>query len=658
MTPLTRPSRPRTRLRKLGIAIAVVLGALALGELAGWPFLRAPLQQLLEKRSAATVALEGRFRAHLFINPGIAVERATIGPLASVDVPYLFRAEGLVLKWRWVDLWRARDGSTLRFKSLQADLIDAHLVRLSNGDMSWAADRSESGGKMKYAEPPQFEHLLLHSGEVVYRDEPLDIDLTIHISQSIEPDTPLPWRAQASGRYHGAKVELSAQAGAGLPLLAYAQIEPAVTPLQLSGQVGSTTLEFDGTTSALWVGPGGMRGNFSLRGASLRTSGRPLGLTLPDTPPYQLHGEIAGDGKVWSLQTDDITVGSSALTAAMEFDTSTQPPSLRGHVGGRRLAFADLGPAIGADQPRSDTGRVLPDEQFDLPSLQAMNADVQVDLAQLDFGTPKLAPITDLKVHLQLVRSRLTLMDLNAQVAGGVLTGSTRLLADQSPPAWEAVLRFAEIDLKQWIRALDKDADAASVDAPAYLGGTLSAEAIVSGVGSSVAEFLGSADGKLSIEVTDGQLSQLVTETLGLDAAQALGMLIAGDQSLRLNCARAEAVIRDGVVKTRHAVLDNEDSTVYLQGGASLKSEELHLRIIAEPKDFSPFSLRSPLNVTGSFKQPEVSVEASGLLARAVGALVLGALAPPAALLAFIDTGTEPDTEPCVPLDRSVQKVE
>ena len=652
MTSAADKATPRSRLRKLGIAVALVFALLAVCEWSGWPFLRGPLQQQLEERAAAEVALEGRFRAQLFVNPGLEVERATVGPLGAVDVPHLLQADGLVLRWRWTDVWRAARSGGLRFKSLQADVIDAHLLRLASGDASWATTDAQASDSPTTSDPPQFEHLLLRAGQVVYRDQPLDVDLNIQISQSAEPDTPLPWRAQATGRYRGADVELSAQAGADLPLLAYAQVPPVLTPLRLSGHLGSTKIEFDGATSALWVGQG-MRGKISLRGASLRTSGLPLGLTLPDTPPYQLHGEIAREGAVWTLQTDDATVGSSALTAAMEFDTSTEPPSLRGRLGGRRLAFADLGPAIGADELPPDAVNVLPDEAFDLPSLNRMNADVQVDLAQVDFGTPKLAPIKDLKLHLQLISSQLSLLDLSAGVAGGVLTGSTRLLADQSPPGWEATLRFSGVDLEQWIRGLKKDGEQAPADAPAYLSGTLSANTRLTGVGSSVSQILGSANGKLSIEVIDGRLSQLVTEALGLDAAQALGMVIAGDEYLKLICARAEAVIEDGVVKTRHAVLDNADSTVYVQGGASLKSEALHLRIVAKPKDFSPFSLRAPLNVTGSFKQPRVSIEASGLLARAAGALVLGALAPPAALLAFIDTGSAPDTEPCVPVSQS-----
>lgn len=647
-------SRPTARRgwrigRVVALGAALVLAALALGEIAGWPFLRGPLARQLAGVTGSGVSLDGPFRAQLLLHPGIEVGRMSIGASAAVAVPHLLQAEGVVLRWRWGDLWRARQGAALRLKALEADQIDAHLVRLASGATSWppaSSPRAEDGERA--ATLPQIERLVLKAGTVVYRDEALRIDLSTRIAQSSGPHTALPWRAEASGRYQGAPVDLLAQAGATLPLLLQSEAGAALTPLRLSGRIGSTELDFDGATGALWAGQG-MRGDITLRGASLRRSAMALGITLPDTPPYRLRGRLARHGAVWSLVTPDTTVGSSALSAALQFDRGTEPPTLSGHVGGRRLAFVDLAPAVGADQPPRNSARVLPDERFELPSLAQMNANVRVDLAQLDFGSPSLAPVTDLRLHLTLVNSALQLNDLSARVAGGVLSGSMRLQADQAPPRWQAALRFAEVDLARWIRAVAQPAAPAQEHAPAYLGGTLNARLSLRGTGNSVAEVLGGADGQLHLALLDGHMSQLVTEALGLDAAQALGLLIAGDQALRLNCARAEAVIRNGVLKTRHAVLDNDDSTLFVQGGASLRDESLRLRVVAQPKDFSPLSLRTPLNVSGSFQRPRVQIEASGLLARAAGALLLGALAPPAALLAFMDLGAEPDTAPCAP---------
>lgn len=647
--PLFSRSLWRTKpLRVISITAAVLLGLLALGELTGWPFLRSTLSQQLSKLTGSPVVLDGGFRAQLLIHPGISVDRITVGSSSDVKVPHLLHAEGFVVRWRWRDLWQSRQGVPLHFKLLQADQIDAHLVRLANGDASWLTERPTPKADTSSSDLPQIETLILRAGTVVYRDVLLDINVQAHITQATEPDAPRPWLAKVKGKYRGAAVDLTAQAGPDIPLLMQTDRAPPLTPLQIRGRFGSTQVDFDGATGALWAGQD-MRGNLTLRGASLRTSGKPLQVTLPDTPPFHLRGRIARQGTIWSLITDDTTVGSSSLTAALQYNTASQPPMLAGRVGGKRLAFADLAPAIGADKAPSDAQRVLPDENFDLPSLAQMDANVMIELAQLDFGTSSIAPMTHLKTHLTLVNSRLSLSDLNARVAGGLLTGSTHLEAGQRPPRWDAALRFAEVDLQRWIRTLNKTESTPESESPSYLRGTLNAKLALSGHGNSVADILGSGNGRLNLELVDGEISQLVTEAIGLDVAQALGMLIAGDASLPLRCARAEAVIQDGMVKTRHAVLDNDDSTLLIQGGASLKTETLQLRVVADPKDFSPLSLRSPLNIDGSFKQPKVTIEARGLIARAVGALVLGSLAPPAALLAFIDTGLEPDSNPCVP---------
>ncbi len=632
--------------RIVGLGAGVLLGLLALGELTGWPFLRSPLTQQLSKLTGSTASLEGDFRVQLLFRPGIAIERLTLGSRSEMKVPHLLQAEGFVVRWRWSDLWRTRQGTPLRLKRLEANQIDAHLVRLANGDASWATAQAKATSQENSTELPQIETLVLRSGDIVYRDEMLNIALKAHIAQSTESDSPLPWRATAAGDYRGAVVNLEAQAGADLPLLMQTEESTTLTPLRLSGRVGSTRLDFDGATGALWAGQD-LRGTLTVRGASLRTSGKPLGLTLPNSPPFRLRGVIARVGPVWSLVTQDATVGSSALTAAMQYDTRTRPPTLSGKLGGRRLAFADLAPVIGADKAPKEANRVLPDEPFDLPSLAQMNANILVDLSQLDFGTPAIAPMKDLKGHLLLEDSRLTLSNLSARVAGGLLTGSTRLQAKQQPPRWDAALSFAEVDIQRWLRGLQKNDAPGRDGAPAYLSGTLNAKVSLTGQGNSVADVLGSGNGQIKLDLVDGKMSQLITEAIGLDAAQALGILISGDVPLILTCARAEALIQDGVVKSRYAVLDNKDSTLHIQGGASLKTESLQLRVVAEPKDFSPLSLRSPLNVTGSFKQPQVSVEAKGLVARVAGALVLGAIAPPAALLAFIDTGEDTQVNPC-----------
>lgn len=653
----THPQPPRRAIaRRFGFALAALAGALALGELAGWPFLRSPLTQQLTQATGVPVQLDGRFRVRLIFAPQLSAERVTVGPGGSVDVPHLLQAQGLVLQWRWGDVWRASRGQPLHIKALQADAVDAHLVRLASGAASWQLGAAERPAiPASPAQLPTFDRLVLRSGDVVFRDEVLDMALKAHIAQDPSPTARLPWSAEAKGHYHQAPVTLKAQAAADLPLLLKTGAPAALTPLALNGQLGKTHVVFDGAVGALWDGEG-VKGRLQMSGDSLQTSAAPLGVVLPDTPPYKIDARIAREGATWSVVTDTATVGRSALAADMQYRTDTQPPQLTGRLGGKRLALADLAPAIGADRPPSISNRVLPDERFDLPALDRMDANVLIDLPLLDFGTPALTPMQALKAHLVLAKGQLKLSDLSARVAGGRLSGATAFNPQGKAPHWSADLKFAGVNLDGWIQGLKKDGQAPNDKARSYMTGTLNATVALEGEGRSVAEILGSANGRLRARVAHGELSQLVTEAAGLDVAQALGMLIKGDEPLKLNCAQIDAVVVDGVVKSRHAVLDNADSTLRVQGGASFKTEALRLRVVSEPKDFSPLSLRSPITVSGQLGQPVVGIEAKGLLARVAGAVLLSAVAPPAALLAFIDTGASDDPTPCAPAVRPAPK--
>ena len=88
---------------------------------------------------------------------------------------------------------------------------------------------------------------------------------------------------------------------------------------------------------------------------------------------------------------------------------------------------------------------------------------------------------------------------------------------------------------------------------------------------------------------------------------------------------------------------DTSDTVILGKGTLSLRDEQLDLVLRPRPKDVSPVSLRGPLQVGGTFKNPSLRPQPGPLLARAALAAVLYAVAPPAALLALIETGPGED---------------
>ena len=484
------------------------------------------------------------------------------------------------------------------------------------------------------------------------------------------------------GRYRALPLNLTVNTTGSLPLVQDALAEAAAppVPLRVEGRAGAATFRFEGTAGALF-GARRLQGSLNFSGPSLARVGAPLGVTLPQTAPFTLNGTLAHADGVWQLRADRATIGRSQLGGDFRFDTRAAPPRLSGRLVGRRLAFADLGPAVGksdtaaaAKAPKPATAatprKVLPQRRFDLPSLAVMDADVQVAIDELDFGSDAVAPMRQLRTHLLLQGSVLRLQELQALAAGGSVAGNTQLDASGTPPRWQADLRFAGIDTAGWLRGVRSDigrdeapraTDAAALarqrkaarqggEQPvrAYLTGTLGGTLKASGRGRSTAEILATLDGQAQVLLRDGTVSHVVTELAGLDVAQALGVWLRDDDPLPLRCARVDLEVQQGIVRPRLAVLDNKDSTVRIAGVVNLRDETLALQATTKPKDFSPLALRTPVTVGGTFSQPVVGVEGAQLAAKVLGALALGAaVGPLAALLPLVDAGSGEAGDPC-----------
>ena len=163
-----------------------------------------------------------------------------------------------------------------------------------------------------------------------------------------------------------------------------------------------------------------------------------------------------------------------------------------------------------------------------------------------------------------------------------------------------------------------------------------------------MARVLGSLSGTSELWVRQGRISNLVLEGAGLDIAQALGLVIRGDEALPMNCAVARVVVERGLARPELALLDTPDTLLSMTGQASLAEERLDLKLVATPHDFSPLALRTPVTLQGSFDEPRVGVEAGRIGLRAAAALAIGAAVGPAAgLLALLDFGESEDRALC-----------
>lgn len=646
-----------------GVVALVVAGVVA-GEVAGWPFLASPVERALSKTLQREVLFNegpesGAATVRFFGGLKVKLPQVQIAAPAWSERPYFLRATHAEMHLSYGSLWRARQGEPLDIQLLRADHLMVHAERLADGRASWAfgdtRPKDPSAADDARSALPTVHDLRVLQGQLTFVDAPLKANITAQLqvaegepSPAAQVGSSQPLRvalqglvASAQGTYGPAQLTAKLRTARVTPLLSSDDQAEAV-PIVLELKSGKAALAFNGTVTDLFK-LSRMSGVFRVSGPSLASVGDPLGVTLPSTGAFVLAGRVTKAGGVWNVLTDDATVGSSKLKAAMTYDTRPRVPLLSGSVTGPRLLLVDLAPTIGGEPgaaPAPPAGasspvaaRMLPDKEFDLPSLRAMNANVLMAFDRVELGSLFALPLQPLKTHLTLQDGKLRLDKLVARTAGGNLAGQLSLDGTGKLALWDADLRWSGVKLEEWLK------QPRAGGGPPYVSGSLVGRALVKGQGRSTAQILGSLDGVVTTSLRDGRVSHLAIEAAGLDIAEALAVLIKGDDLLPVSCALADMQATKGVLRPRALVVDTGDSTLWADGNVSLKDETLDLRVVVTPKDFSPLTLRTPLFVKGPFKDPRISVEKGPLARKLGGAVLLALLNPLAALVPLLDSG-------------------
>lgn len=703
--PAPGPRRRRRHGWLMGLAVLLAMLLIAIGvcEWLGWPFLRRPAEQWLSQKLDRQVRFDGdedntAWQLRLIGHLRLRTHSLTIsGPSWSTLGGPMLQAQDASLTLRYSDLLALRhEGQALQVKALRAGELSMKLERDVEGRASWQFGKQPSSDTQVRKRPNidgiRFDLLEVSKGTVLVDDKiqqlsllgrfalretwttpeaaasavraasaaasgtRLAVDFGERVAgqpkgASAPADDARPGEgarygvtAQAEGHWRDLPIKANLQTGSALPWMSSDPDAPAV-PVTLRGNIGKAQLSFDGLVRDLLVSQG-LSGQYTLAGPSLAAVGEPLGVTLPTTPAFAMKGKLTRDGSRWTTAVSQATIGKSHLNGEFVYDKKADGlPTLTGELRGRELWLADLGPAVGvpaepgAPKVKKAPTRVLPDKQFDLPSLRAMNANVNVKLARFESGTAILQAAEPLNARIVLQDGVLELRDIDARVARGQVAGNMKLDGRGPQAKWQARLRVGGVHLEQWLNLERKNGQR-------WVTGLMGGRIALDGEGKSTAELLASADGRMVLYWTDGTISHLIVEAAGIDIAQGLGMLVRGDEPLAVYCGVADLRVKDGVVTPRPMVIDTKDSVVLVDGGMSLATERLALTAKVDPKDKSPLTLRTPLNIQGTLGDPQLSLQKAPLLRKLLPAAVLGvAVAPLAAIVPLIDLGEDADPE-------------
>ncbi|MGV8899144.1 MAG: AsmA family protein [Burkholderiaceae bacterium] len=525
---------------------------------------------------------------------------------------------------------------------LRFDSPAVRLQRNADGKNNWTFKKDEETSPWQL----DLQRVVFTKGSIHLIDAIKHADVTADIDTlDADPRYGVAWKVH--GKFNGEKISGNGRAGAVLSL----QHQTVPYPIMANLRIGKTAIAVEGTlTKPTDLAAIDMR--LKASGASMAQLYALTGVVMPETPPFATEGHLIGtlspDGGHWIYEKFNGKVGSSDIAGSLEYQSKQPRALLSGTVVSRLLQFSDLAPLIGADSNTSKVKRgaeavqpnskVLPVEPFKTERWTSIDADIQFSAEKIVRN--KDLPINKLTTHLRLQDGVVSLSPLNFDMAGGSLISNITL--DGSGAAGKNAIKATmkvtarHLKLKQLFPAMEPLQ--ASV-------GQINGDVSLSAVGNSVASLLGASNGEIKALINQGTISKLLLEEMGLNIGNVIITRLVGDKQVKLNCMAADFGVTNGAMQTRSFIIDTDDAILDINGNINLAQEKLDLTIKPNSKGLRVFSLRAPLYVRGSFKQPGVSVDKGVLAMRAGGAIALAALAPIAALLPLITAGPGEDSE-------------
>jgi uncharacterized protein involved in outer membrane biogenesis len=515
----------------------------------------------------------------------------------------------------------------------EIELLEPQLaLEQRDGLKTWAFAGGGAG------RPTEIGRLRIEDGVVEFLDSGANTEVTAEISSRGDAAAD-EVTVSARGTYRGAPFRLRA-AGPSVLLLAD---RSTAYPLEASLDAGTTRARFAGTVTGL-PSPSALDLRLEFSGDDLADLRRLIGVGAPSTPPYALQGRLRRTGANWTFDAIEGTIGDSDVAGELAYSPAPRP-HLTLAIASQRLDFDDLGPLIGAP-PKTTPGetasaeqrgeaqrlkqrqQALPRKPFDFSRWQRM--DVDLSLVGRRVVHPPALPIQALEATLQIREGVLRIAPLRLRVAGGEVVATIELDGRKPPLRGAAEMDFRRLALRELFP---------TVQAMRSARGIAHGRAHLAGTGSSVAELLGSANGRITLAVDHGTISQRVLELIGLDIAESAMLLVTGDREVALHCAVADLGVRDGIATSNVLVVDTEDTLVVGAGIVDLVGERLDLTVYPRPKDMSPLAARTALHVRGPLRDPSIVPDGKGLATRGVTAALLALVNPLLALLPFIETG-------------------
>lgn len=598
-------------------ALGVLLVAVMVAVQSGWAERR--IESLAAERLGREVDMEG-LRLLAAWPPQVEVAVLRVANPDWATEPYLLDARGV--------RGTLEVGPLLRGRIIGTAAVDEAAAALEQDGQrtTWSSPKEGEPQPKKKGAPSPYELRSVSIGEarVTYRDQPDETELHVVASGDLGREG-RPFTLRAEGRVRGEAIQASASAPA-VPLA-------GEQPVELSFEVLLAKTKTAGTLE-LRAGAQGLQsiaGRIEASGPSIAAFKKIARGDLPSSAPYRVSANLRHEDGRWSVEDLKLDLGKSDVRGSVFFDASRDRPFVSAEL---QSNFFDLKETGIKEEVKEELEEeyLFPRDPWPADKLDALDAEIELRIKKIRNARP--VPLDAIDVRVVLQNGKLSVDPVTVSLASGTIKGRFALDASESPQAASAVIDIRGLRLSRLVPSL-KEAESAL--------GLLNGRIQLSGRGDTPAKLLGSSNGQILFAAQGGQASALLVEILGLDAAEAVTLLGRKHVKQPLRCAVVNLQVKDGTAKTAPFVVDATDTVLSVEGTLQLGEEKINLTARAEPRDASVFTLRTPIEIAGTFLDPQIKPRKGPLAARGAAALALAAINPLLAIIPFVDPGGDPE---------------
>ncbi|MCE8016592.1 AsmA family protein [Halomonas sp. MCCC 1A17488] len=419
------------------------------------------------------------------------------------------------------------------------------------------------------------------------------------------------------------------------------------TPYPVSGELasGDTRLWIDGSAVQPFALEA-VEGRVRLEGPSPAELTELTGIALPELPPYRVSGYLRYRDDLLNIDDLEGGFGDSDVAGDVRMRFGDRP-KLWSTLESQRLEADDLlplfgmSPGTGPDETESAeqqqweaeerrTGKLFPDREWNLEALR--NTDIVLDYEAADVQAEHV-PFEDLTLALELEQGVMTVDPLQVGLGGGRVRAAWVMDARQAGLEGDLQLALDQVNLS----ALLDEAGLPEVarDTLGVIGGR-------GGLryhGRSMHEVMAGLDGELELAMSQGWLDIIAAELLPLNVANALVAALTGEDQVQLECTYVRFVADDGLADLENFFMATEIAHFEGAGAINLATERMDMAFQGHNLDPTLFTGNSPVELKGTLRDPEVNVITEELMARGALSLLGAIVAPPLAILPWVDPG-------------------